>query len=221
MKVEFREDTHEYFVDGVNVPSVTEVLSVLTGSHYGSINPAVLARAAAKGTAVHEACEMIDYGFPPDMVESEIAGYVEGYMAFLRDYKPQWERIEEIVVGEYLGDKFAGRLDRYGYIDGHPAVLDIKTTSNPNRMQYVSLCCQTAAYWLALDHEEHDYPKRYGLYLKPNGDYRLFDCNDFAERLGLFDTALFEDCLLMNWAIRKIQNAKMRKEKDGRGINGV
>jgi len=59
--VVFREDSHEYYVDGVKVPSVTGLLERYSRLHglddYSDIPEDVLRRAAARGTALHKEIE--------------------------------------------------------------------------------------------------------------------------------------------------------------------
>lgn len=55
--LEFFEDEHLYLVDGVIVPSITQILSHKFGGKYAHVRKDVLERAAQAGTAVHEAIE--------------------------------------------------------------------------------------------------------------------------------------------------------------------
>lgn len=55
--LEYFDDTHEYLVDGVIVPSITQILKSKFGNKYVGISKEVLNRASAKGTEVHEAIE--------------------------------------------------------------------------------------------------------------------------------------------------------------------
>ena len=55
--LEFFEDEHLYLVDGVIVPSITQILSHRFGRKYAHVRRDVLERAAQAGTAVHEAIE--------------------------------------------------------------------------------------------------------------------------------------------------------------------
>ena len=207
----FKEETHQYFDEhGDEVPSVTTILNYLTADHYKSINPAVLARASAKGTAVHEMCEDIDLGIE-GQYESEIIGYGKGYVEFLRDYAPKWEAVEKTVFEPY--DRYCGRLDRLGVIDGYLTVVDIKTTSNPTKENYMSLCCQTSAYAFAL--ERFGEPiKRYGLFLKPDGDYKLFDCEAYEKKYQFDSWQLFKNCLILYWDIKLIKDRKGLKKNE-------
>ena len=190
MPIQFNEQKHEYTLDGVKVPSVTEILSPITMSGYSKINPAVLEHAAMKGTLVHEWCEMYDYGCAEDSVPSEIEPYCRAYMDFVRDYKPQWTMVEQQVFfdGMSTGDGFAGTVDRVGIIDGKTCVLDIKTTASPTAKQHISVCCQTAAYALATN----AWGDRYALYLKPDGTYRLMDCAEYEHDKGFNAFFMFE-----------------------------
>lgn len=55
--LEFFEDEHLYLVDGVIVPSITQILAHRFGGKYAHVRKDVLERAAQAGTAVHEAIE--------------------------------------------------------------------------------------------------------------------------------------------------------------------
>lgn len=198
MKIDFDEEKHEYRINGQKVPSVSEILAPLSAERYRELNPAVLAQAAARGTAVHEICEAIDYGLDAE-IDPVLVGYVTAYQAFLRDYFPKWEMIEQIVpcYGYQLIDGptpivwYCGTIDRYGIIDGKEAVVDIKTYASVNTDSMISASCQTALYSMALESMEKDPRKRYLLHLKKDGDYRLIDLNKFDTERGFcsFDTA--------------------------------
>lgn len=211
-EIEFDESKHQYSFNGEVIPSVTEILSPITASGYSKINPAVLEHAAMKGTLVHEWCEMYDYDSADEVVPSELAPYCAAYANFIRDYRPEWEMIEEI-VGWYtkgVGYNYAGRLDRMGVIDGERSIVDIKTIASPSTRNHISACCQTAAYAYAVD-SIGDW-KRYVLYLKPDATYRLMDCREFEEKNKFIGEDLFFKLLDMYDAISRIG----RRKKDGK-----
>ena len=162
MKIDFNEEKHEYSVNGVKVPSVSEILSPLNADRYGDINPAVLRAAAEKGTAVHEMCEAIDYGiFTSEMEDEmppELEGYVNAYFQFLFDHDVYWEMVEQIVAC-YRGVEgeppiYAGTIDRFGIVDGKAAVLDIKTYASMTTEAQMTASCQTALYRDAIFHSD-------------------------------------------------------------------
>lgn len=55
--LEYIDDTHTYLVDGVIVPSITQLLKPKFGKKYEFVNNRVLAEAAKKGTYVHQCIE--------------------------------------------------------------------------------------------------------------------------------------------------------------------
>ena len=90
--IQFDEKSHTYTLDGVELPSVTHICRFLAYD-YKSDKPWLAETAARRGTAVHEACALIDYGETPEETP-EIAGYLKAYRRFLKDYRPDWELIE-------------------------------------------------------------------------------------------------------------------------------
>ena len=124
--ITFDEAAHRYTVDGVEVPSVTEVCRFLSYDQK-SDKPWLAKAAADRGTRVHAACAAIDYGIDPEETE-DISGYLKAYRRFLKDYRPDWEGIEYTVGSAELG--IAGTIDRFGTLyDGRRCILDIKTGS--------------------------------------------------------------------------------------------
>lgn len=166
----FDAEKHQYTVDGTAYPSVTEILSVLSYDTFGKIDKATLDYAAKRGTAIHEATEAIDMGGEAE-VDGETEPYVQAYLDFVRDYKPNWFGIEDIVAN--TDQRYAGTIDRHGYFGSQPVVVDIKTIGSPTRLDYTKVCLQTFLYSLCLD---YDNPMLFALFLRKDGTYRLLDC---------------------------------------------
>ena len=55
--LEYFDEEHLYLVDGIIVPSITQILKHKFGRKYEGIDRATLQRAADKGTQIHEAIE--------------------------------------------------------------------------------------------------------------------------------------------------------------------
>lgn len=209
----FDETKHEYTVDGVKRPSVTDICSYITGQHYDSINASVLEYASRRGTAIHEACEIIDLGGEPDL-DPEIAPYLQAYMDFLHDYLPDWELIEQIVYDDVR--KYCGTVDRFGVVGNEWWVLDIKSTGSPNRGNYMSVCCQTVGYLLPLISRFTDdmVIKRKALYLRKDGTYRLLDCEEWERKNNFEPFELFPQMAdLKNKIERTLNNGKQKSKK--------
>lgn len=107
--LEFIPETHTYLVDGVIVPSITQIMQVKFGGKYAAVNRAVLDEAAARGTAVHEAIERLcTTGEVTDLKE------VKNFLFLQRQYGFEVVNNEVPVI---LFDRFspepiaAGRLD--------------------------------------------------------------------------------------------------------------
>lgn len=188
-KIEFNAEKHQYIVDGREVPSVTTILNYLTANHYGAINEAVLRQAAQRGSDVHEACQMIDYGCEAE-VDPVTAPYVDAYMQFLNDYRPKWEEIEQ---KHYSERGFCGTVDRMGTLNYKKCILDIKTTGSPSKLNYLAYCSQLVAY--SMFYEDGSDFNRYILFLKKDGEYRLVDADEYAERHGFMPFFVWHKCL--------------------------
>lgn len=186
MKIDFNEEKHEYSVGGVKVPSVSEILAPLSADRYRDLNPAVLQQAAARGTAIHEATQAIDYGAEPEP-NPDLEGYIAAYMSFLLDHNVEWDMIEQIVYYQRFPEEkpvFCGTIDRFGSVDGRKAVVDIKTYASLNTDGMISASCQTALYASALESMGVDADARYLLHLKKDGKYRLVDLYKFDYERG-------------------------------------
>lgn len=177
----FDEATHTYSIDGVEVPSVTKICSILTADKYGEGSGAVEG-ARARGTAVHELCEAYDYGVL-DEVPGELAGYVQAWAAFCRDYRPKWLYIEHQMYSKAF--EFAGTCDRIGIIDGKQTIVDIKTTASMDRASKVSLAAQLYGYYVLYDNCAE---AAMGVQLKKDGSYTVHNIraivNKFIPTVG-------------------------------------
>lgn len=173
MNIEFNEKDHTYLVDSRPMPSVTQILDLLTYEDFAKIDRSTLEYASRRGTAIHEATEAYDIGGEVE-VDAETEPYITAYIDFCHDYKPNYFGIEEQVVNTQQG--YAGTVDRYGLLGERPFVLDIKTVASPNRLTYIKVCLQTYLYSLCTD---YDNPMLLALFLKKDGTYRLFNCREW------------------------------------------
>ena len=188
----FDETTHTYTLDGVVIPSVTEICAPITCGKYPPVG--VVQQAAARGTRVHELCALYDMDALPDEIEAGLVGYVKAWAAFCRDYKPVWTHIEFPLYGEIdHGQPFAGTLDRIGEIDGRTRVVDIKTTASLDRPAKVALCEQITGYeWLAdLNKIDVSYGAGMGVQLFADGNYRVHLIAEIAKKYDFRRVTMF------------------------------
>ena len=123
--LEYIDDIHQYIVDGVCVPSITQILKIKFKNKYDGVDKEILKKASIKGTAVHEAIERLcKYG--------EISEYKEiKNFIFLKE-KYNFNVLENeipIILFENEIPIGAGRLDLVIEQDGKIGLADIKRTS--------------------------------------------------------------------------------------------
>ena len=123
--LEYIDECHLYLVDGIIVPSVTQLLGRKFGHKYDGISSATLQNAAERGTMIHKAIEDYCHGVESDL--EEVSDF-----AFLMD-KYNFKVIENElpIILNIGGETFAGRLDLILQKSNEigMAVADIKTTS--------------------------------------------------------------------------------------------
>ena len=189
-KITFDAENHQYYIDGVEVPSVTTVCRFLAYDQK-SDKPWLARVAADRGTRIHAACAAIDYGLYPEETE-DISGYLKAYRRFLKDYRPDWEGIEYTVGSAEIG--MAGTIDRFGTLyDGRRCILDIKTGT---QIHDAPLRAQVTGYKRLLALDRGFYPEYlYALQLSKDGTYTMVDVRQ--------DDELLNACMFINNAVRR------------------
>lgn len=198
-RFEFNETLHKYTVDGVEVPSVTQILSSAGLVDYAGISQETLRYAAERGTAVHLACQFYDEeDLDPESLDLQVAKYVAAWRQFRLKHDFEILGSEQMHLGELNGLQFGMTIDRLIEWRGRRAILDIKCSSRIHRWCGV----QTAGYAIGL--ESHGTAaQRLSLYrrlivqLKPNCTYELYDCED-TEDGEIFAAAL----AISHWKLR-------------------
>lgn len=123
--LEYDDESHTYIVDGVIVPSVTQILGVKFGNKYAGVNRSTLERAANRGTTIHEAIESFcKYGKDSGLKELHNFKFLMAYY----DVRVLENEIP-IVVTKDGTPIAAGRLDLLLDLNGDFAIADIKTTA--------------------------------------------------------------------------------------------
>ena len=141
--------------EGVNLPSITTVLSILSRESIAIWRARVGAaeanrishRASTRGTSVHEIIEKY-VNNDPNFKD----GYTPDIIASFLDVKPILdERLTKVYAQEaplysnHLG--VAGRVDCVGIFDGKPSIIDYKTSMKPKRKDWIkNYFMQEAAY---------------------------------------------------------------------------
>ena len=131
--LEFFNDTHTYLLDGIILPSVTQIIKLKFGHKYDAVPSYVLKRASEKGTAVHSAIERY-CKFGEDSGLPELHNF-----KFLRDHYRFKVEGNEIPIVLFKDDVpvCAGRLDLVLEQAGKTGLADIKRTYNLDK-QYLA-----------------------------------------------------------------------------------
>lgn len=124
-ELEYFEDGHIYLVDGIVVPSITQLLKVKFSNKYDHVDKSTLERASEAGTKVHEVIEAwCRNGEDSDLKE------LRNFKVLQRLYKFQVLE-NEIPVILFMDNEpvSAGRLDMLITLNGEIGLADIKRTS--------------------------------------------------------------------------------------------
>ena len=145
MALAFDAATHTYTLDGLVVPSVTQILKAVGLIDFSHVPLHILAKALDRGTQVHRAVHFWnDRDLDVDRFAREFpdyAPYLDGWRRFCeqRHFVPF---VSEHRVASRL-HQCAGTLDCLGLLDGEAVLLDF-ATGHPHD---VAKDLQTAAYY--------------------------------------------------------------------------
>lgn len=172
----FEEARHRYTLDGVTVPSVTQVLDPYSGLEH--VPPDVLERAKEFGTHVHQAVhlfneERLDFA----TLDRALLPFVQGWQKFLDETGAVVLDSERRVASRRHG--YAGTLDVRVYWGRSIRLIDVKSSAIRPR----TVGPQTAAYSEALREETGERVRdRYCVRLTQDARYipdRLDDPRDW------------------------------------------
>lgn len=168
--IEFNEEKHEYRVNGVIVPSVTQVLSSVGLPDLSRVPADLLEWKAGLGTAVHKATELDDLG---TLDEEDLDPAIRPYLEAYRNFKEESQFYP--LVGEGLLHHkqygYAGTFDRICGVGKDLVLIDFKTGITDPKV----VGPQTAAYVEAWHMQDNPgYVKnRYALKLNKDATYKL------------------------------------------------
>ena len=173
--LEFKEDTHQYFRNGLEVPSVTQIISASNQGALDNIPTSILDNASERGTAVHQAIEFYNkYKFTN--ISEEYKPYFEAYQDWYNKNSFPFIEVKSEIKVYHKVLNYAGTIDMLITDTMEEKVLvDIKTTNELN-MKYVAL--QLSAYKDALASQGITVKAMYVLWLKKDGTYEYIEVPD-------------------------------------------
>jgi hypothetical protein len=150
----FEYDAHRYTIDGVQVPSVTQVLTDNRLIDFSTVPPGILDEAQYRGTYIHR---FLHAYLERDIEIAECAepyrGYLDSALAYLADVRktPLITKDNGIIGVEWrfwdTERRYAGTVDFVGYDADNVVSLDDWKTGSP---MDVSARLQLAAYEFAV-----------------------------------------------------------------------
>ncbi len=192
---QFDPERHRY-VDGngYELPSVSSIIRPITDLAYGSIDCAVLKTAQNFGTVVHGICELLDTEIESldelDDLDPRVLPPVEAYLEWRNKtgvtFKP--ENVELRLACK----RYAGTLDRFGYINDEPWVIDLKTCSTIHSHVGLQLAGYVALAQANIPELTGKTIRRGALQITKDGKFKLVEFSD------LRDFATFSALLTIN-----------------------
>lgn len=149
--IEYLDDIHAYLIDGVMVPSVSELIRFKFPEMYKNVPTKILKQKANYGTKTHDYIERFVKGeftieeLNKKNIDPNIKIAVEQFELLRNKWAFYIKEMEQIVSWK---EKYAGRYDAYT-TDGH--IIDLKTTSE---LHEEWLKWQLSLYALALGTEK-------------------------------------------------------------------
>ena len=163
----FCEENHTYWLGKNKLPSVTTVMNPLSFATYDGVDKEVIAKAAKKGTSVHQTIEnYVCFGI--EDVNPEYRAYFDAFLAFWDEIHPIPIAAEIKLYHKFL--MYAGTGDLLCEIGGKTVLVDYKTTSQLNPML---TRVQLEAYDKAIESHGLKVDGKAILHLRKDGTYRL------------------------------------------------
>lgn len=156
----FNEDKHEYLVDGVVWPSVTQIISILYD--FNGIPTNNLEYARRRGQAVHKAVEIFNLGQEfAEPLDPVIVPYLDAWKKFIAETGMEITAAEQHLVHSRM--PFCGTFDARGHRSREKWLLDVKAVNVLSRATGVQL----AAY----EQLTGEVLRRAAVKLNPDGTY--------------------------------------------------
>jgi hypothetical protein len=185
--LEFDPAGHRYLLNGRRVPSVTEILGIISAPALGRVPPEVLEHARRRGELVHQTINFFNRELLDESsVADELRPYLDAWKAFLHETGAVVIASEQPVYHKALG--YAGTPDVILDWNGRTVIPDAKATA----VVPATVGPQTAAYaeaWRVMHAPRRRPPERRCIHLLPSGRYQVHKRDDPA------DLSTFISCL--------------------------
>jgi len=160
---QFNEEKHEYTLDGIVIPSVTQIIQDAGLTNFDNVNKELLDYKANIGRKVHTATELWDRGtLDGEGLHPILKRHLDGWIKFNKDFNFEPIKIEiRLFHATY---RFAGRIDRIGMIDKDETLVEIKSGGKQKVHEI-----QTGGYELLWCQDKKKIKRRIAVYLSEDG----------------------------------------------------
>lgn len=144
----FEKETHTYRLDGKIIPSVSQIVSRITGNTYKDVPKHILEKASEFGTSVHEMIELFnETGEIESCMDKDKIHCLDGWRKAKKQYG--LEVIHSELMFHYKG-QYAGTLDCLArMMKQYNILIDYKTTS---KFYKDSVTYQLNLYRMGVEH---------------------------------------------------------------------
>lgn len=169
MQTYYDEETHKYYVEGKEKPSVTEIASPISFERLDTLQKLLVERARKRGERCHELFEeyLLTNELDIEEIETEYIPYVQQFILWEKAYRPKIIYTEK----KLFSDEFCGTCDLICLIDGKCVLVDYKVTSVADKKSlsvqlegYYRLC---QLYGITIDECYYLHIKKDGYVFKP------------------------------------------------------
>lgn len=123
--LEFIEDYHIYVLDGIPIPSVSDIIKFVFPDKYTNIPEKILKEAGEFGTNMHKVIEEYEQGSKQNLTITQET-LLEDYIQLKKDNNLEVIGAEQMI---HYKDLYAGRYDQLGKKDNKTYLIDLKFTA--------------------------------------------------------------------------------------------
>lgn len=164
MQTYYNEEKHEYYVDGVKKPTVTEIADPISFQRLDALQKQMVERARQRGSRCHELFEqyLLIGELDIEEIETDYIPYVQQFVLWAKTYKPKVLFTEK----KLFDYEFCGTCDLICEIDNKTILVDYKTTSVADKK---SLSVQLEGYYRLCQRYNINIDDCYYLHIKKDG----------------------------------------------------
>ena len=164
METYYNEETHQYFVNGEEKSTVTEIANPISFERLDCLQKILVERARKRGERCHELFEeyLLTNELDIDEIETDYIPYVQQFILWAKTYRPKIVYTEK----RLFSNEFCGTCDLICEIDKKLILVDYKVTSVADKK---SLSVQLEGYYRLCKLYGIEIEECYYLHVKKDG----------------------------------------------------